>query len=65
MLSKASGRAPPEIIQEENRRAKVLQKLNEQGVRDLRSINEFCKEYYDDQRKALQKLGLQDLGTFD
>ncbi len=65
VLSKASGRAPPEIIQEENRRAKVLQKLNEQGVRDLRSINEFCKEYYDDQRKALQKLGLQDLGTFD
>ncbi len=65
VLSKATGRSPAEIIQEENRRMKVLQKLNETGVRDLHSINVFCREYYDNQKKALQKLGLESLGTLD
>lgn len=64
-LSKATGRPPTEIIQEENRRAKILQKLNDLGMRDQRSINEFSKEYYDNPGKALLKIGLQNLGTLD
>ena len=64
-LSKATGRPPTEIIQEENRRAKILQKLNDLGMRDQRSINEFCREYYDNPGKALLKIGMQGLGTLD
>ncbi len=62
-LSKLTGYPPSEIIIEEQRRAKVLEKLNELGIRDLKGINEFCKEYYEDQAKALQKIGLSQLGT--
>ncbi len=65
VLSKASGRTPSEIIAEENRRAQALRKLNELGVRDLHSINEFCRDYYDNQKRALHKLGLDSLGTLD
>ena len=64
-LSKLTGFPPTEIILEETRRAKVLEKLNSMGIRDLAAINEFCKEYYDDQGKALAKIGLQDLGTLE
>ncbi len=65
VLSRATGREPTEIIQEENRRARTLERLNDLGIRDTRSINEFCRDYYDNQAKALQKLGLQKLGTLD
>ncbi len=65
VLSKATGFSPTEIIVEEKRRAKVLEKLNRAGVRDLRSINEFCRGYYDNQARALAKLGLQELGTME
>ncbi len=65
VLSRATGRTPTEIIAEEGRRAKVLERLNKLGVRDLRGINEFCKDYYDNQPKALGKLGLSDLGALD
>lgn len=64
-LSKLTGFPPTEIILEETRRAKVLEKLNSMGIRDLAAINEFCKEYYDDQGKALAKIGLQDMGTLE
>ncbi len=62
-LAKLTGYPPSEIIIEERRRAKVLEKLNQMGVRGLTDINQFCKEYYDDQEKALKKIGLQNLGT--
>ncbi|MDE1834422.1 MAG: CpaF family protein [Candidatus Micrarchaeota archaeon] len=65
VLSKATGQSPSDIISEEKRRAKVLEKLNTMGVRDLKSINEFCREYYDNQGKAMAKLGLQALGTLE
>ena len=65
VLSKATGRSPAEIIQEENRRSKVLERLNAMGIRELHTINEFCRDYYDNQRKALQKLGLESLGTLE
>ncbi|MEM3208301.1 MAG: ATPase, T2SS/T4P/T4SS family, partial [Candidatus Micrarchaeaceae archaeon] len=62
-LAKLTGYPPAEIINEENRRARILEKLNNMGVRGLKEINEFCKEYYDDPAKALAKIGLEDLGT--
>lgn len=61
-LAKLSGHAPPEIMEEERRRAKILEKLNKLGVRDLRAINEFSRDYYDNPEAALKKIGLQDLG---
>ena len=64
-LSKATGRTPTEIIAEEGRRAKVLEKLNKLGIRDLGGINEFCRDYYDNQQRALAKLDLAELGTLD
>lgn len=64
-LAKLTGYQPTEIILEEKRRAQVLEKLNALGVRDLTSINGFCKEYYDDPRKALAKIGLEKIGTLD
>ncbi|MEM3839167.1 MAG: ATPase, T2SS/T4P/T4SS family [Candidatus Micrarchaeaceae archaeon] len=64
-LSKLTGFSPTEIINEEKRRAKVLEKLNQIGVRNLAEINEFCKEYYDNQGRALAKIGLQSLGTLE
>ncbi|MEM3247752.1 MAG: ATPase, T2SS/T4P/T4SS family [Candidatus Micrarchaeaceae archaeon] len=62
-LAKLTGYPPAEIINEENRRAAILEKLNNMGVRSMQEINAFCKEYYDDQAKALAKIGLEDLGT--
>ncbi len=62
-LSRTTGYTPTEIIGEEKRRAKVLERLNEIGVRDLRSINEFCRDYYDDQEKAMDRIGLKGMGT--
>ncbi len=62
-LARLTGYTPNEILGEENRRAKILEALNKLGVRDLRGINEYCKEYYDNPGKALQKIGLESAGT--
>ncbi len=64
-LARLSGFTPNEIIAEENRRAKILETLNKMGIRDMRGINEFCKEYYDNPRKALQKIGLEGMGVLE
>ncbi|MDE1823168.1 MAG: hypothetical protein KGH50_02485, partial [Candidatus Micrarchaeota archaeon] len=66
-LSKLSGYSPSKIIEEEQRRAKILEKLNKMGIRDLAGINNFCKEYYEDPEKALNKIELSNLGilTYD
>ncbi len=64
-LSSITGFPPNQIILEERRRAKILEKLNAMGVRDLAGINEFCREYYDNQGKMLAKLGLEALGTLE
>ncbi len=65
ILSNVTGYSPNQIILEEKRRAKVLEKLNEMGVRDLKGINQFCKEYYDNQDHALNRIGLRALGTLE
>ncbi|MGC8675993.1 MAG: ATPase, T2SS/T4P/T4SS family [Candidatus Micrarchaeia archaeon] len=62
-LSKLTGYTPTEIVIEEQRRGKVLQRLNELGVRDLKGINEFVKEYYDNPKQALAKIDMLSLGT--
>ena len=62
-LARLSGFTPNEIIAEENRRAKILETLNKLGIRDLRGINEFCKEYYDNPGRAMQKIGLGNMGV--
>lgn len=66
-LSKLSGYSPNKIIEEEQRRAKILERLNKLGIRDLAGINNFCKEYYEDPERALAKIELSNLGilTYD
>ncbi|MDE1850255.1 MAG: CpaF family protein [Candidatus Micrarchaeota archaeon] len=63
LLSKLTGYPPSEIIIEEQRRAKILEKLNQMGIHDLRGINQFCREYYYSPQAALEKIGLKELGT--
>ncbi|MDE1824933.1 MAG: CpaF family protein [Candidatus Micrarchaeota archaeon] len=63
LLSKLTGYPPSEIIIEEQRRAKILEKLNQLGINDLTGINQFCREYYNNQASALEKIGLKELGT--
>ncbi|MCL5100337.1 MAG: Flp pilus assembly complex ATPase component TadA [Candidatus Marsarchaeota archaeon] len=55
-LSKLTGVPPTEIVAEEQRRGRILQKLNELGVRDLKGINEMCRDYYDNPDRVLQRL---------
>jgi len=49
-LSRLTGYPPSEIIIEEERRAKILERLNQLGMTDLKSINEFAKLYMTVQR---------------
>jgi len=44
LIAKLTGYPPSEIIIEEQRRAKILEKLNAMGVHDLRGINQFCRK---------------------
>ncbi|MGC9037609.1 MAG: ATPase, T2SS/T4P/T4SS family [Candidatus Micrarchaeia archaeon] len=62
-LAKLTGYTPTEIVIEEQRRGKILQRLNELGIRGLKEINEFVKEYYDNPKQALAKIDLLNLGT--
>ncbi|MGC8888930.1 MAG: CpaF family protein [Candidatus Micrarchaeia archaeon] len=62
-LSRLTGYPPSEIIIEEERRAKILERLNQLGVTDLKSINEFVKLYYENPMEALKKINLENLGT--
>ncbi len=59
LLSRLTGLPPSEIVMEEQRRGRILEKLNSLGLRDLKSINEFCKDYYDDAEAAVKRIGLQ------
>jgi flagellar protein FlaI len=57
-LAKLTGVPPTGIIAEERNRGKILEKLNGLGIRDIKSINEFCREYYDNPERAMKKIGL-------
>ena len=57
-LAGVSSIEPNEILAEETKRRRILEQLNKIGVRDLRGINEFCKEYYDNPDRAVKKIDL-------
>ena len=57
-ISNLLGVPPPDILEEEKVRAVILARLNQIGKRDMRSINEIVRDYYDNPEATLQKLGL-------
>ena len=59
LLSRIAGITPNEIVAEEQRRGRILERLNELGRRDLKSINQFCRDYYDDPEAAARRIGIQ------
>ncbi len=59
-LSNLTGVPPSEIIKEERRRGKILEHLNGMGIRSLKEINEFCREYYDNPNRALKKVNINE-----
>ena len=58
LLSKILGIAPPDILGEEAVRALILEQLNKLGKRDMASISQAVKEYYDNPEALLKKVGL-------
>ncbi|MDE1855454.1 MAG: CpaF family protein [Candidatus Micrarchaeota archaeon] len=62
-LARLTGYTPTEIVIEEQRRGKILERLNKLGVKDMKGISAFVREYYQDPRKALAKIDLSNLGT--
>ena len=58
MIARLSGVSPADILAEEKVRAVILQKLNDMGKRDLRSISQTVRDYYYDPEHTLKKLGL-------
>ncbi len=61
LICKILGIAPPDLLSEEVVRAKILEQLNKLGKRDMGSISQAVKEYYDNPERLLTKLGLQSL----
>ena len=60
-LSKIIGIVPQDILVEESVRAAVLLAMNNQGIRDIKSISQMVREYYDNPEEVLAKLGLNNL----
>jgi archaeal flagellar protein FlaI len=58
MVSNILGLPPTAIMDEERLRALVLQKMNELGKRDIKSMSEIVKNYYDNPDATLKSLGL-------
>ncbi len=56
MLAKLAGVAPTDILSEELIRATILQRLNEKGKRDIKSISEMVRDYYFSPDQTLRKL---------
>ena len=57
-LSKLLAIAPADILAEERLRAMILEKLNKLGKRDMKSISEAVKDYYDNPNALLKRIGL-------
>ncbi len=55
------GVPPPALLAEEDVRANILYAMNKQGMRDIVSINNMVKDYYDSPEQTLKKLGLTSL----
>ncbi len=61
LICKILGIAPPDLLAEEVIRGRILEQLNRLGKRDMASISQAVKEYYDNPERLLTKLGLQSL----
>lgn len=61
MLSNLVGVPPTKILAEERVRAVILERMNKLGRRDIKSISEVVKDYYDDPDGALKRLGITDV----
>ncbi|MEM0149675.1 MAG: ATPase, T2SS/T4P/T4SS family, partial [Candidatus Micrarchaeaceae archaeon] len=61
MLSKILGVPPPDILEEERIRAIILDRINRLGKRDMHSISEIVRDYYDNPEATLRKLGLPNI----
>lgn len=61
LVSHLLGISPADIIHEQKVRATVLERMNQLGIRDMHSISETVKEYYDNPEAALKKLDLSHL----
>ncbi len=59
MLSNLVGITPQAILAEERVRAMILEKMNGIGKRDIRSISETVKAYYDNPDATLHKLDIR------
>jgi flagellar protein FlaI len=58
LISHLLGISPSDIITEQRVRALVLEKMNQLGIRDMHTISETVKDYYDSPEATLKKLGL-------
>lgn len=58
MVAKLAGVAPTDILSEELVRASILQKLNDTGKRDIKSISQTVRDYYFSPDQTLKKLGI-------
>ncbi|MDE1857210.1 MAG: CpaF family protein [Candidatus Micrarchaeota archaeon] len=60
-LARMVGVQPPDILAEERVRAIVLEALNKRGLRDIRSVSEAVKRYYDTPDSLFRELGLSNI----
>lgn len=60
-LAKVLGVSPPDILAEEVVRARILEQLNKLGKRDMGSISQMVKAYYDRPEEMLKEIGLPQL----
>ena len=58
MICGLLGIAPASLLSEEVVRANILYALNKKGTRDIVSINNTVRDYYDNPETTLKKLGL-------
>jgi archaeal flagellar protein FlaI len=57
-LATLLGINPADVIAEEKVRAQILERLNKIGKRDIRSIGETVRDYYDNPEDTLKRIGL-------
>lgn len=61
IISNLLGIPPSDVLAEEEVRANILYKMNQMQMRDIVSINNMVKEYYDNPENVLKKLDLQNM----
>jgi hypothetical protein len=60
-IAKLLGVQPIDILAEEKVRATLLERMNQLGKRDIKSINEMVRGYYDNPDEQCNKMGLKGL----